>query len=738
MSRRQERKVFFSWPLLPLLIVLAVAGFAADKPAAEPQKAVLALYAERPDLPANVLVDDVIRSTLEGELGSRLDFYEEFLDTARWPEDEAQALLRELLRRKYAQKKLSAIIAVARPAITFMRKYGNELFPGVPIVVFGDSDALRDWQPGRPVTGALAKVDLGDTVDLILRLQPGTREILVISGASDSDRWRQSETRRQLARFEKSVKLTYMDAGSTEDFLRTVARVPDGTAILFLTLYQDSAGNKLLSDEVLARIAREARVPVYNQTATHVGLGIVGGVVFDPAALGRETAQATLRVLRGERLQDLPVQQCHCTVPMVDWRQLKRWGLDEKRLPAGTVVRFREVSPWQTYRWYIVGGISLMLLEALLISGLLWQSARRRQASRALQQRTMESQAREALLKIFVKNVPAGVAMLDRDMRYLQVSDRWCADYGVDASQVLGRSHYEVLPDMPDRWREIHSRALDGETLRADEDRWDRKSGTTWVRWEVRPWLNVDGEPGGILIFAEDITRRKQSDEALLGMPQKLIESQEQERSRIGRELHDDINQRLALLTIELDRLDHSGSTNGLHDTLEELKRRVIEISTDVQALSHQLHSSKLEYLGLAAAAKSFCKEIAEMHHVRIDFTQSGVPRNLPKDVALCLFRVLQEALQNAVKYSGTGHYEVNLGGMSGDITLRVRDFGRGFSVDDAMGTRGLGLVSMRERVNLVKGEIVIKSNPAAGTEIMVHVPVSSEDGASKVTSGAA
>jgi signal transduction histidine kinase len=163
-----------------------------------------------------------------------------------------------------------------------------------------------------------------------------------------------------------------------------------------------------------------------------------------------------------------------------------------------------------------------------------------------------------------------------------------------------------------------------------------------------------------------------------------------------------------------------------------------MEIARDVQAVAHQLHSSKLEYLGLAAAAKSFCREISEMHNVRIDFTQNGVPRNLPEEVALCLFRVLQEALQNAVKYSGTDHFEVDLFGTSADIRLRVRDFGRGFSVNDAMKTKGLGLVSMRERVNLVKGEIVIKSKPMAGTEITVHVPVPIADRASEVTSGAA
>jgi PAS domain S-box-containing protein len=102
--------------------------------------------------------------------------------------------------------------------------------------------------------------------------------------------------------------------------------------------------------------------------------------------------------------------------------------------------------------------------------------------NRTLEKQTAELKAREELLKIFVKNVPAGVAMLDRDMRYIQVSDRWCADYSVDSSQVLGRSHYELFPDIPDRWKEVHHRALEGETLRAEEDRWDREGGTTWVR----------------------------------------------------------------------------------------------------------------------------------------------------------------------------------------------------------------------------------------------------------------
>jgi PAS domain S-box-containing protein len=202
--------------------------------------------------------------------------------------------------------------------------------------------------------------------------------------------------------------------------------------------------------------------------------------------------------------------------------------------------------------------------------------------NRTLEEQAAVLQSREELLKIFVKSVPAGVAMLDRDMRYLQVSDRWCADYSVDSSQVLGRSHYELFPDIPRHWKEMHRRALEGETLRADEDRWDRKDGTTtWVHWELRPWRTPGEVIGGILIFAEDITRRKQMEEAIAGMSRKLIESQEQERKRIGRELHDDINQRLAMLVVELEQLQ--GNPSEIQNRVQELRNRTCEISNDVQ-----------------------------------------------------------------------------------------------------------------------------------------------------------
>ncbi len=369
---------------------------------------------------------------------------------------------------------------------------------------------------------------------------------------------------------------------------------------------------------------------------------------------------------------------------------------------------------WIAGRWQVLMDESG---EPLRVFGVNMDVTKQKQAEQALQ-------AREELLKIFVKHVPAAVAMLDRDMRYLQVSHRWCTDYLRGTTEILGRSHYEIFPDMPGRWKEIHRRGLTGETLRAEEDRWDGQDGSHWARWEVRPWHTADGDVGGILILTEDITPHKQMEEALSSMTRKLIEAQEQERARIGRELHDDINQRLAMLSLELEQLQENPSE--VQSRVQELRNQTTELSNDVQALSHDLHSSKLEYLGVVAGMKSWCKEFAERQKIEINF-ESDVSSILPLAIGLSLFRVLQEALNNAIKYSGVKRIEVQLREDPSGIHLVIRDSGRGFDLEAASQGKGLGLTSMRERVRLVNGTISIESKAMGGTTIHVRVPLASE-----------
>jgi signal transduction histidine kinase len=207
----------------------------------------------------------------------------------------------------------------------------------------------------------------------------------------------------------------------------------------------------------------------------------------------------------------------------------------------------------------------------------------------------------------------------------------------------------------------------------------------------------------------------------------RLIEVLEQERARIARELHDDIGQRVALLTIELELQQNSPDLPAaVRSRIGELRKQSFEIATDVQSLSHSLHSSKLEYLGLATAMQLFCKEFAELQSVEVDFKTHDLPSPLSYNISLCLFRVLQEALRNSVKHSGVRHFEVRLWATSDEIHLTVADSGVGFNVEAAKESRGLGLVSMEERLKLVDGTFSVESQLQRGTTIRARVPLNS------------
>jgi signal transduction histidine kinase len=222
-----------------------------------------------------------------------------------------------------------------------------------------------------------------------------------------------------------------------------------------------------------------------------------------------------------------------------------------------------------------------------------------------------------------------------------------------------------------------------------------------------------------------DVTQQKLADEALSSVNRKLIEGQEQERSRIARELHDDISQRLAVLTIRLQEMKNAlaGSVE-LRANIETIINEAKETSVSIRSLSHRLHSSQVEYLGIVTAMTSFCREYAAHHNVEIKFSNEGVPSGIPAEISLSMVRVLQESLQNAVKHSGARNFEVRLSGTADEIALKVSDAGIGFDPQAEMNHRGLGLISMRERLSLVEGSFSVVSSPDQGTTIHARVPL--------------
>jgi PAS domain S-box-containing protein len=283
-----------------------------------------------------------------------------------------------------------------------------------------------------------------------------------------------------------------------------------------------------------------------------------------------------------------------------------------------------------------------------------------------------------------------------------------------------------VHPEDRGRLQNIVQKAMENHTELDIEFRVVWQDGSVhWLGSRARFFYGADDEAERMLGTAADITQRKQAEEALSKVSQKLIQAQEYERSRLARELHDDINQRLSLLTVALDSLKHDlpTATDQLIQRIGAASEHAADIGKDIQALSHRLHSPKLELLGLAAAASSFCKEFSHRQKVEINFDSANIPRNLPDNISLTLYRVLQEALQNALKHSGSRHFRVSLTGETNQIELAVQDSGVGFRPDEAIRGRGLGLSSMTERMKLVDGELSIGSQLQQGTTIRARVP---------------
>jgi PAS domain S-box-containing protein len=236
----------------------------------------------------------------------------------------------------------------------------------------------------------------------------------------------------------------------------------------------------------------------------------------------------------------------------------------------------------------------------------------------------------------------------------------------------------------------------------------------------ISPLRDGGGRLIGTVRSVRDISERKRAEEALARAKRKLVRVQEQERARIARELHDDIGQRLALLTV------------GLTGVSEELQMQASEIAADLQSLSHELHPSKIEVVGAVTGMRVFCSEFAQQHQIDVDFQASDITRQLSSNISLSLFRIMQEALHNTAKHSGTRQCRVRLWEAHGWVHLVVSDEGKGFDLTATNENRGIGLITMQERVSIVDGDLRIESQSGSGTTVHARVPITETDSASQ------
>jgi PAS domain S-box-containing protein len=741
-QKRGEVRLFDVAVFALVLAFLLIQGVATAQVRAD--RRILILNQANPSYPSIRIINQGIETALSNS-PYRLQIYSEDLDTALFPDPAVQQEFRDFYLRKYQNRQPDVIIAVGSAALQFMQEVHQKAFPGVPIVFclpVGNAPTASVLGPN--FTGVESDLEAAETLRVALRLQPGTEHVVVLGGVSDGDKQEQSRLEQQVKGVKDHPEITFMMDVPVPELPERLKHLPPHTLVLLLSF----ARNGYKSNEIGPLVAATANAPVFSFYDVYLNHGEVGGYLSNLGEQGKVAGEMALRILRGERPQDIPRVRGANTY-MFDWRAVKRWRLKETEIPLGSVVLNRPPTVWESYKDYIIGGISLISLEALLIGGLLWQRARRRKVEtdlaitndrlRLAVEAIGESEQR---FRLVANTAPVMIWMSGLDKLCNYFNKTWLEFTGRPLEAELGDGWSEgVHPQDLKSCLDTYIRAFDRRESFSMQYRLRRYDGEyRWILDAGVPRSNPDGSFEGYIGSCMDVTDRKLAEEALARMGRRLIEAHEEERTWIARELHDDVLQRMALLMVDLEVWDRQlpDSEVVFHERTQHGLQRLSDIVDDIQALSHRLHSSKLEYLGIVAAAKSFCQELTEQQKVEVDFSHTNVPSGVPREISLCVFRVLQEALQNAVKYSGVRQFVVELLGTEGEIQLTVSDLGVGFDPHEAFNGHGLGLISMRERLYLAGGRISIESQPGMGTTIRARVPFSSESNPEGTTIGPA
>jgi PAS domain S-box-containing protein len=725
-----------------LVIALAALVLTGMCPAAyaqtHPPRSVLALYFSSEDYPANPIHDDGIRDGLRSRPDWPIDYHTEYLESDRFPNEQATLALRDYLREKYQGRKIDAVVAVTETSLRFMLRFRADLFPDAPIVYFGnvpvDEKVRTD---GAGITGVIVGNGFVEGLRLALRLHPATEQLFVV--AQTPNLAFHDSIREAFKQTAGHARLTFINRESVPAMLEDVRAVPPNSLIFYVRQSQEDPGRVLFAADVARLVADASPVPVYGVTDSYMGTGVVGGAMYLTRAIGVRLGEQVIRIFDGTAAQAIPIEHFP-TRPIFDARQLRRWGISESRLPPGSTLLYRQVGVWDQYRPQIIAALMLVTLQAALIAALLVQRVRRRRVETAL----IESQQRYSLASaagavgVWDWNIETNELFVDERLKWIlgfadsEISRR-PDDWG-------SRVHPDDLQESTAKLQEC----LDGRSdIYETEHRMLHKDGT--VKWMLSRGSAIRGADGRVrrlvgtkvditqLKSAQDAMRESQavlraSHDQIQDLAGRLIESQEVERARIARDLHDDLSQQIAGLSIALSefrrRIAAVPQPRDLSGEVSALQDRTLALAENIRSLSHDLHPSVLQHAGLVAALSGYCADTQQQHReVTISFV-TGSDITADKAAALCLYRVAQEALRNVVTHSRASHAEVRLLRVGDQLELIVSDNGAGFDIRRA-GRRhpGLGLVSIDERVRLAGGTATITTELGKGTRVRVQVP---------------
>lgn len=694
---------------------------------AQTPKRVLVVYWYDKDYPWNTMFDQRFRASLNSAASQPVEYYAEYLETNRFPPDQVSAWLHDYLRQKYADRQPDVVVATSDTSLDFLLKYRGDLFTQTPLVFVATKPPPQEMVAKDPgMTGVISINAYRKTLDLALGLHPHTEQVLIISGTPEHDGRIESLARADLQGYQGTAKINYLTDIPPEELVNETKRLPERSLILYIWQQSKSAtGTVTESMDILSAIAQSAQVPIYRlSTPSYAAGGIVGGYVNTAEANASKVAELVLRITSGTRATDIPIADAP-TELQFDWRELQRWGIDEGQLPVGSIVRFREVTFWDQYKGRITGVVAIMVLQALLIAGLLFQRNKRWRAN----QRLAESEERFA--KAFKANPqPMSLTTL-HEGRYLDVNESFLTMSGYERSELIGKTSVElgIFASKEERLKTIVEPLVNG-TSRNFEMKFRTRSGDFRLLLSSAELIELGGEEC-IVVASIDITERKQAEQQLVELTGRLLRAQDDERRHIARELHDGTAQNIGLIMLNLAQVQNNGSKldSKMADRLNESLTLGEQALREIRTLSYVLHPPLLDQAGLVTALKWYVKGFIERSGVKVVFTETGSDgHRLPPEVEYAFFRVVQECLTNIRRHSNSETAEINLKRTPDDVVLSVRDHGKGSKIetspnDDNIESIGVGIPGMRHRLKQLGGELLVETN-GNGTTVTATVPV--------------
>jgi signal transduction histidine kinase len=704
-----------AWMAVTLLV------FAAGNVTAAEPKRVLLLHSFGWNFQAEDAFGDYLRTDLAEKSPYPLDRYEVMLEIARFSDREQDEAFVGYLRALFATRPPDLIVTMVSPAARFIQRHRQDLFPSTPVIFAAlDARAIADGTLTANDTIVSVSTDQRAYIENILKTLPGTTTVAAVIGDAPIERFWVKELREVIQPYENRINFIFLNELSFGDMLARVAALPPRSAIYYGDLVVDAQGIPHRQEEVPSRLHTVANAPIFGQYDYQLGGGIVGGPLLSIQTLSRKTAEVASRILGGASPGDIKTPPQKLAEPEFDWRELRRWGIQEANLPSDSTISFREPTLWEQYRWYILAAAAVSALQAILIVGLLLNSLRLRRAHDELRtsEEGMSLAAIAAKLRFWVWDIP-------RDEVRASQSD-WSSGNWRSA-QPVQFDHFidAVHPDDRASLRQAVRRAFEGDGQYETEYRVTSPDSTVrWIAARGRIEFDYYGKPRQLRAISIDITERRRAEDEARDLNGRLITAHEDERARLAHALHDDVTQRLALLAI-----DAGSKEKGLSDTIaaqamRSMRRDLVQLSEDVHALSYALHPSILEDLGLIEALKSECARFGAVEGIPTNLKASDDVDQPTSALSLCLYRVTQEALRNVARHSGASSVEIALRAVGGGLELAVRDNGVGFDPTQKQCRPSLGLAGMRQRLALVDGELLINSAPGGGTSIVARAPL--------------